>query len=164
MEYSYRLHVNNANRMLDYLKHNFAMAPVSLTLLLYKALVGTNPKYAAAAWDTGIINNISSLERVQNGSVHFILSTYHHTSNVSSMKVTFSLPDLSLRHQIFQLYLFYRFYNTPVLKERLPTPPPTFRDVAIMHIRLAFHDLTVMYSLCHSYLRHLCNATIFHHP
>lgn len=40
--------VNNANRVLGYLQRNFFMAPISLELLFYEALVRTKLKYAAA--------------------------------------------------------------------------------------------------------------------
>lgn len=41
---------DNANRMFDYLKPNFSIAPVSLKLLIYKTLVLTKLEYAAAVW------------------------------------------------------------------------------------------------------------------
>lgn len=109
--------------MLCYHKRNFFMAPSSLKVQPYKTLVCTKLEYAAAVLDPGLIYNMSSLEWVQNRSVRFILSDYDRTASVSSMKVTLSLPDLSLRRQIFWLCFSHQIYNTLFLKDRLLTRP-----------------------------------------
>lgn len=116
--------VNNANRMLGYLRRNFCLAPSSLKLLLYKTLVRTKLEYAASVWDPGQESLISELEAIQNRASRFILSNYHRTSSVTAMKSSLSLPLLSQRRKMFRLCLFHKIYhNNPILKERLLTTP-----------------------------------------
>lgn len=140
--------------MLGYLQLNVSVALISLKLLLHKTLARTKLEYAAAVYDPGLIKIILFLEQVQSRSVRFILSDYHSTSSVSceGVKATLSLSNLLLCLRIVRLCLLYKIYDTPVLKERFLTPPSTFRHDKIMPIMLAFHDLTLTHSLCHSCL------------
>uniref|UniRef100_A0A6B0V3W3 Putative endonuclease/reverse transcript n=1 Tax=Ixodes ricinus TaxID=34613 RepID=A0A6B0V3W3_IXORI len=125
---SWKLHVeyviNNANRMLGYLKRNFSLAPSALKLTLYKSLVRSKLEYASSIWDPSQSNLINVLEAVQNRSARFILGNYHRTASVSSMKITLSLPNLSLRRKVARLCLFHKIYHAnSYLKQRLFIPP-----------------------------------------
>ena len=110
---SWQMHVNyivnNANRMLGYLRRNFSMAPSSLKLLLYKSLVRSKLEYASSVWDPGLEFLINNLESVQNRSARFILSNYSRSSSVSSMKATLNLPSLSLRRKYRDSRYFIKF-------------------------------------------------------
>lgn len=66
--------INNANRMLGYLRRNFAKAPSSLKLLLYKILIRSKLEYAPCIWNPYCNNLMNSLEIVQNNSARFILT------------------------------------------------------------------------------------------
>lgn len=112
--------VNNANRMLGYLRRNFNQATSSLKLLLYKTLVRPKLEYAAAVWDPNTASLCSELESVQNRASRFILSNYHRTSSVSSMKASLSLPLLEHRRKVFRLCLFHKIYHcNSILRSRL---------------------------------------------
>lgn len=124
---SWNIHVqyvtNNANRLLGYLKRNFSLAPLSLKLLLYKTLVRPKLEYAASIWSPGI-TLASAVESIQNRSARFILSNYHRTASVTSMKSSLSLPDLSLRRKISRLCLFHKiYYSNPALRQALFLEP-----------------------------------------
>lgn len=112
---SWKTHIQhisaNANRMLGYIKRNFSLAPVSLKLTLYKVLIRPKLEYAASVWDPGLVTLVSTLEAVQNRSARFILTNYHRTASVTSMKTTLSLPPLSLRRKISRLSLFHKMYH-----------------------------------------------------
>lgn len=77
---------NNANRTLGYLRRNFASAPTSLKLTMFKTLVRPKLEYACAIWDPAHSNLINSLESIQNRAARFILSNYSRHSSVTSMK------------------------------------------------------------------------------
>ncbi|KAM7303245.1 reverse transcriptase family protein [Ixodes scapularis] len=116
--------VNNSNRMLGYLRRNFSLAPSSLKLLLYNTLVRPKLEYACSVWDPGTESLISALEAIQNRSAPFILSNYHRTSSVTSMKASLSLPPLSTRRTISRLCLFHKiYYANSLLKEQLISAP-----------------------------------------
>lgn len=115
---------NNANRMLGYLRRNFYMAPSSLKLLLYKTLVRSKLEYASSVWDPGLDHLSNTLESVQNRSTRFILSVYHRTASVSSMKLSLNLPLLSLRRKLSRLSLFHKiYYHNLNLKHELLSAP-----------------------------------------
>lgn len=54
--------INNANRMLGFLKHNFSLAPFSLKLTSFKTLLRSKHEYAASLWDPSHLNLIDPLE------------------------------------------------------------------------------------------------------
>lgn len=125
---SWKLHVeyviNNANRMLGYLKRNFFLAPSSLKLTMYKSLIRPKLEYAAAVWDPSHSSLISLIESVQNRSARFIMSNYHRTASVSSMKTSLGLPSLTHRRKIFRLCLFHKiFHQNADLRRKLIIPP-----------------------------------------
>lgn len=124
---SWNIHVdyitNNANRLLGYLRRNFSLAPVSLKLLLYKTLVRTKLEYAGSIWNPGV-SLASSIESIQNRSARFILSNYHRTASVTSMKASLHLPNLSFRRKIARLCLFHKMYHSnPALRASLISEP-----------------------------------------
>lgn len=102
--------VNNANRMLGYLRRNFSMAPSSLKLLLYKTLVRSKLEYACSVWDPGLETLTNQLESVQNRSARFILSNFSRTASVTTMKNTLNLPSLSLRRKLARILTFQKIY------------------------------------------------------
>lgn len=116
--------VSNANRSLGYIRRNFKYSPSSLKLVLYKTLVRPKLEYAASVWHPGIASLTDELEAVQNRSCRFILSSYHRTSSVTTMKATLSLPLLEHRRQISRLCLFHKIYHSNfILKGRLLSNP-----------------------------------------
>lgn len=121
---SWTLHVNyiinNANRMLGFLRRNFSRANTTVKLTLYKTLVRPKLEYACSIWDPGQVTLTNSLELIQNRSARFIISNYSRYSSVSAMKLTLDLPDLALRRQCSRLCLFHKiFYFDLTLKEEL---------------------------------------------
>lgn len=115
--------INNANRMLGYLRRNFAKAPSSLKLLLYKILIRSKLEYAPCIWDPSCNNLINSLEMVQNNSARFILSNYNRTASVTTMKSTLNLQSLAVRRKISRLSLFHKIFYHQHLHEELILPP-----------------------------------------
>lgn len=125
---SWSLHIeqviNNANRMLGYLRRNFSSAPISLKTLLYTTLVRSKLEYAASIWDPGTEILIKSLELVQNNAARFITGNYSRASSVTSMKNTLNLPQLAHRRQYFHLCLFHRmYYHNHYLRSILISEP-----------------------------------------
>lgn len=115
--------INNANRMLGYLRRNFAKAPSSLKLLLYKVLIRSKLEYSVSVWDPSHENLIHSLEMVQNNSVRFILSNYNRTASISTMKSNLDLPSLTSRRKISRLCLFHKLFLHPSLRAEHILPP-----------------------------------------
>lgn len=114
---------NNANRTLGYLKRNFSSLTSSLKLQLYKTLIRPKLEYAASIWDPGVAYLVSSVESIQNRSARFILSEYHRTASVTTMKSQLLLPDLSLRRQIQRLCLFHKIFYHETLHDLLLSSP-----------------------------------------
>lgn len=124
---SCKMHVthvtNNANRTLGFIRRNFNFSSLPVKLLLYKSLVRSKMEYAASVWDPSQETLIHQLESIQSRAARFILSNYHRTSSVTSMKTTLSLPLLSQRREISRLCLFHKiYYHNSVLKNKLITP------------------------------------------
>lgn len=115
--------INNANRSLGYLRRNFSKAPLATKLILYKSLVRSKLEYASSVWDPGLSKLIHSLELVQNNSARFILSNYHRTSSITSMKKTLSLPSLVMRRKIARLCLFHKIYHHQTLSHQFISRP-----------------------------------------
>lgn len=115
--------INNANRMLGYVRRNFSQAPSTLKLTLYKTLIRSKLEYAASVWDPNQENLIHSLEMVQNNSVRFILSNYNRTASISTMKSSLGLPSLSSRRKILRLCLFHKLFYHSQLRNELILPP-----------------------------------------
>lgn len=111
--------INNANRMLGYLRRNFSKAPSSLKLVLYKSLIRPKLEYASAIWDPSHANLITSLQLVQNNSARFILSNYNRTASMTSMKNNLSLIPLAHRRKIARLSLFHKIFYHPTLHNDL---------------------------------------------
>lgn len=115
---------NNANRTLGYLRRNFSLAPTNLKLLLYQTLVRPKLEYASSVWDPHTNYLADSIEAVQNRSARFVMSNYHRTSSVTSMKANLHLPTLSLRRKISRLCLFHKiFHCIPSFSNTLFQPP-----------------------------------------
>lgn len=115
--------INNANRMLGYLRRNFSKAPSPLKLLLYKTLIRTKLEYAASIWDPFHANLIQSLEMVQNNSARFITSNYNRTASISSIKADLSLPSLASRRKVSRLCVFHKLYHHPSLHNEFMIRP-----------------------------------------
>lgn len=116
--------INNANRMLGYLRRNFSSSPASLKLLMYKNLVRSKLEYAASVWDPSMVYLIKALELVQNNSARFILHDYDRTASVTAMKNSLQLTSLSSRRKFFRLCLFHKiFHNSPHLRANLFLSP-----------------------------------------
>ena len=116
--------INNANRMLGFLRRNFSSVPSDLKLKLYTTLVRSKLEYACSIWDPFSSVLTTALESVQNHAARFVLSNYNRYASVSSMKATLGLPTLKSRRKYFRLNLFHKiFYTNPTLKNDLFLPP-----------------------------------------
>lgn len=108
---------NNANRLLGHLKRKFSLTPISFKLL-YKTLIRTKLEYTHSIWDQGI-TFASAIGSIRNRYARSILSNYHRTASVSSMKASLSLPSLSSCRKLYRLCLFHKiFHYNPVLRRR----------------------------------------------
>lgn len=118
--------INNANRMLGYIRRNFSSAPIYLKTLLYKTLVRSKLEYASSIWDPGSDTLINSLERIQNNAARFIYRNYSRTASVTSMKNTLHFPSLATRRKYLRLCLFHKiYYHNPYMRAKL-MPPPSY--------------------------------------
>lgn len=124
--------INNSNRTLGYLRRNFSRAPQAVKLTMYKTLVRPKLEYACSIWDPFQLNLTHSLEMVQNNAARFILSNYHRTSSVTSMKRTLSLQSLESRRKASRLILFHKIFNHPFLKPQFVTTP-SYRSARLDH-------------------------------
>lgn len=125
--------INNANRMLGYLRRNFSSAPPSLKTLLYKSLVRSKLEYSASIWDPSAASLINAIELVQNNSARFITGNYSRTASITAIKNTLALPTLASRRKISRLSLFHKlYYDLPCLRGEL-LPPPTYVSSRIDH-------------------------------
>lgn len=105
--------------MLGYIKRNFSLAPSSLKKQLYVTYVRPILEYASSTCDPGYTNQTNQLEAAQNHSVRFILSNYHRTASITSMKSSLNLTPLATRRKLSCLCLFQKVYhNNHVLKSR----------------------------------------------
>lgn len=117
--------INNANRVLGYLRRNLSSAPSTLKLLLYKSLVRPKLEYAASVWDPCSSSLINAIELVQNNAARFIHCNYHRTASVTLMKESLSLPSLAHRRSLARLSLYHKIYHhIPELRSELLPPPP----------------------------------------
>lgn len=131
--------INNANRMLGYLRRNFYNAPLELKLLLFKTLIRSKLEYATTVWDPHHENLINALEMVQNNSVRFILSNYSRGSSITAMKSIIGLPSLSSRRKVSRLTLFHKLYHHVSLRNEL-IPRPVYFSSRIDHRhKVGFH-------------------------
>lgn len=115
--------INNANRMLGYLRRNFSTVPSSVKLILYKTLIRPKLEYAASVWDPMHVKLITALELVQNNSTRFILSNYNRTASITAMKASLSLPSLAARRRFSRLNLFHNIYYHTFLHDILILSP-----------------------------------------
>lgn len=115
--------ISNANRILGYLRRNFAQVSSSIKLTMYKTLIRPKLEYAASVWDPSHENLIRSLEMVQNNSTRFILSNYNRTASISAMKLSLDLSTLASRRKLFRLSLFHSIFHHPQLHHELISPP-----------------------------------------
>lgn len=65
----------------------------------------------------------SSLQSVQNKSARWILSDYHRTASMISMKLSLSLLNLTLRTYCSPLSLFYKTFHHSLMCHCLLTHP-----------------------------------------
>lgn len=147
---------SKANRMLAYLKINFSLAPSSLKKQLYITYVRPTLEYASSSWDPGYMTLTNQLEAVQNRSARFILSNYHRTSSVTSMKSTLNLSPLATRRKLSRLCLFHKVYHhNQVLQSRWMQPAPFISERLDHRHKVHIpHQNTVTYS--HSFLPKTC--------
>lgn len=125
---SWQTHIDHitsdANRMLGFLRRNFALASADIKLVLYKTLVRPKLEYASSIWDPHINSLLHDIEAIQNRSARFILSNYFRTASVSSLKSSLNLLDLSVRRKISRLCLFHKIYHAnSTLKDSMLFPP-----------------------------------------
>lgn len=155
MNLTWNLHiehiVNQANRMLGYLRRNFFTAPSSFKLLLYKTLVRSKLEYACSVWDPCDGKLITALELVQNNSVRFVLANYHRTASITRMKSDLALSSLSTRRQISRLTIFHKLYHHPVLRDEL-IPRPHYQSRRVDHECKVGIDICKTMHCFHSFL------------
>lgn len=143
---SWKRHIEHitskANRMLGYIKRNFALTSSPLKKQLYVTYIRPNLEYASSVWDPHQLTLINSLEAVQNRSVRFILNNYQRTASVTSMKLALNISLLSKRRKIARLCLFHKIYHLiPTLKSRF-IEPASFTSARLDHrhkVNIPFH-------------------------
>lgn len=122
---------NNSNKMLGYFRRNFHNAPSSLKLLLYKILVRSKLDHASSIWDPSQDKLIHRLEIIQNNSARFIISNYHRTASITTMKSSPDLPLLQTRRKISRLSLFHKLFHPNEIRDKL-IPSPSYHPIALI--------------------------------
>lgn len=145
--------INQANRLMGYLRRNFSHAPSPLKLLLYKTLLRPKLEYAAAIWDPYHENLIHSLELIQNNATRFILWNYYRGASVSSMKSNLGLQPLATRRKISRLSFFISCITTLHFIQNSCRYHITYLTVLIIIIKLELVHVTR-----HTFYIHFCHV------
>lgn len=134
---SWKTHIehiaNDANRMLGFLRRNFALAPTDVKLVLYKTLVRPKLEYASSIWDPHVNSLLLDIEAIQNRSARFILTNYSRMASVTSMKSNLNLTDLFVRRKVSRLCLFHKIYHANSTLRELLLFPPTYHSTRSDH-------------------------------
>lgn len=109
--------------MLGFNKSNFALVS-SLSLFLCKTLVRSKLNYASSIWNLATDVLTSALQTIQNRSVGFILTKFHHTASVILSELSLNLLNLASSPELTLLCLFQKIYcRNPPWRDKLLTPP-----------------------------------------
>lgn len=108
-----------ANRVLNFIKRNFKMAPTNIKELLYVTNVRPILEYACPAWDPYYVNLISKLERVQNRAARFVANNYEFCSSITDLKKQLEWKSLVSRRKYLRMKLFRGIYlgQTGIVKD-----------------------------------------------
>ena len=145
--------INNANRVLDYLKRNFLFS--SSIFKSFSLWVRSKLEYAASIWNSGATYLIDSLESVLNISARFILTNYNRTATVKSIKNNLHISSLAHRCAISSLYLFHYISDNTFALKKQPINPTSFVLARIgIIIRLGSHLVVITHFTHYSFIHY----------
>ena len=103
-----------AARKLGFIRRNLRGAPAECKKLAYIALVWSGMEYASIIWDLHTITNSDKLEKIQRSAARWVLSSYSHTTSVTSLLEQLKLEPLQTRRRIQRLAFMYKILNGQV--------------------------------------------------
>ena len=103
-----------AARKLGFIRRNLRGAPAECKKLAYIALVRSGMEYASIIWDLHTSTNSDKLEKIQRSAARWVLSSYSHTTSVTSLLEQLKLEPLQTRRRIQKLAFMYKILNGQV--------------------------------------------------
>ena len=100
--------VNDASKILGFIRRNLARCDAKVKTAAYKALVRPKLEYAATVWDPHQTYLVDKLEMVQRRAARFVCNDFRRTTSVSELLKSLEWSPLQQRRKDNRLTLFYK--------------------------------------------------------
>lgn len=100
--------VNDASKILGFIRRNLSRCDAKVKAAAFKVLVRPKLEYAAAVWDPHQSYLVDKLEMVQRRAARFVYNDYRRTTSVSELLKSLEWSPLQQRRKDSRLTLFYK--------------------------------------------------------